>query len=74
MEPMWLLNDLFVAENFRGKGISVQLIEAAKAHCKATKACGLLLETAKTNTIGNQLYPKTGFELDTDHNYYWWQA
>ena len=74
MEPMWLLNDLFVDEDYRSRGIAVQLIEAAKVHCKQTKACGLLLETAKTNIIGNQLYPKTGFELDTDHNYYWWQG
>lgn len=74
MEPMWLLNDLFVQEAYRGRGISVQLIDAAKAHCKATKACGLLLETAKTNIIGNQLYPKTGFLLDREHHYYWWPA
>jgi GNAT superfamily N-acetyltransferase len=74
MEPMWLLNDLFVENAHRGKGISLQLIDAAKAHCIETKACGLLLETAKTNVIGNKLYPKTGFSLDTDHNYYWWQV
>lgn len=73
MEPMWLLNDLYVEKTYRGKGISLQLIDAAKKHCIETKACGLLLETAKTNTIGNQLYPKTGFSLDSDHNYYWWQ-
>ena len=46
-----------------------------KAFCDETNACGLLLETEKTNLIGNQLYPRTGFEVDNEHNYYnWWKA
>jgi predicted N-acetyltransferase YhbS len=74
MKKLWLLNDLYVAENQRGKGISIALIDACKQHCITTKACGLILETAKTNIIGNNLYPKTGFELDEDHNYYSWDC
>lgn len=70
---LWLLNDLFIAPEFRGKGISILLIEAAKALCKETNSCGLALETAKSNIIGNALYPKTGFHLDTEHNYYFWE-
>jgi ribosomal protein S18 acetylase RimI-like enzyme len=74
MKKLWLLNDLYVAENQRGKGISIALIDACKQHCITTEACGLLLETAKTNIIGNNLYPKTGFELDENHNYYSWDC
>ncbi|TAE51754.1 MAG: GNAT family N-acetyltransferase [Bacteroidetes bacterium] len=74
MKRLWLLNDLFVREEFRGKGISVQLIDAAKAHCIETGACALTLETSKSNIIGNQLYPRAGFTLDTDHNYYEWEV
>ena len=72
MKRLWLLNDLFVDANHRGKGISVALIEKAKDFCKETKGCGLILETAKTNKIGNSLYPRAGFTLDSDHNYYGW--
>lgn len=72
MQRLWLLNDLFVNKEYRGKGISKRLMQAAKELCKETNACGLLLETAKSNIIGNQLYPKLGFSLDTDHNYYFW--
>jgi len=61
MKRYWLLNDLFVNENYRGKGHSKALIESAKELCIATKACGILLETDKTNEIGNQLYPSCGF-------------
>ncbi len=72
MKRFWLLNDLFVDNNYRSKGISVALIDAAKELCRTTKSCGMMLETAKTNVIGNNLYPKTGFELDENHNYYSW--
>jgi len=72
MKRLWLLNDLFVDAKFRGKGISIQLIDAAKELCRQTNACGLMLETEMSNTIGNQLYPRTGFELDKEHNHYEW--
>jgi GNAT superfamily N-acetyltransferase len=74
MKRLWLLNDLYVRPEFRGQGISKKLIERAKILCRETKACGLILETAKDNTIGNQLYPAVGFELDNEHHYYSWDA
>ena len=74
MKKLWLLNDLFVDENYRGQGYAVALINQAKEFCKETRACGLMLETAKDNMIGNKLYPKTGFSLDTEHNYYNWST
>ena len=72
MQRLWLLNDLFVDSDFRGKGLSKMLIEKSKELCKQTNACGLILETAKSNIIGNELYPKVGFCLDNEHNYYSW--
>lgn len=72
MKKLLLLNDLYISEDYRGKGISVQLIDACKAFCITTNACGLMLETAKSNVVGNKLYPKTDFVLDKDHNYYSW--
>lgn len=74
MKRLWLLNDLYVDEKGRGRGIYVQLIDACKQHCIETNACGLILETAKTNTIGNQLYPRAGFSLDNEHHYYSWDV
>jgi len=72
MQRSWLLNDLFVDKNQRGKGISKMLINAAKEHAIQTKTKGLTLETAKANIVGNKLYPAVGFTLDEDHNYYYW--
>lgn len=72
MQKLWLLNDLFVNPDYRGKGISVALIERAKELVKDSGACGMFLETEKTNVVGNNLYPKTGFELNKGANYYEW--
>ncbi len=72
MRRLWLLNDLFVHPAQRGKGISLQLLEQAKNLCRDTNACGVLLETEKSNTIGNQLYPRAGFQQNEASNFYEW--
>lgn len=72
MKRYWLLNDLFVNENFRGKGFSKELIEEGKELAKSTNSAGLLLETGKSNDIGNQLYPSCGFDLYDEVNFYEW--
>ncbi len=72
MKKLWLLNDLYVEEEYRQKGISIALIDKAKELCRETGACQLSLETSKTNMVGNNLYPKTGFQLDTEANFYYW--
>lgn len=72
MKKLWILNDLYVEEEYRQKGISVALIDKAKELCRETGACQLSLETSKTNRVGNNLYPKTDFQLDTETNFYYW--
>ena len=69
---MWLLNDLYVEEAHRGKGLSKQLIAECQQLCKATKAAAILIETAKDNLVANKAYPATGFQL-LDHNFYEWE-
>ncbi|MBW8523263.1 GNAT family N-acetyltransferase [Chryseobacterium chendengshani] len=72
MKRYWLLNDLFVNENYRGRGFSKELIEEAKELAKSTDAAGILLETGKSNDVGNKLYPSCGFELYDEVNFYEW--
>lgn len=72
MKKLWLLNDLFVHSEYRGKGISVRLIESAKILVKESSAAAMFLETGKSNLIGNELYPKTGFKLNEESNFYEW--
>jgi GNAT superfamily N-acetyltransferase len=72
MKRYWLLNDLFVNENYRGKGFSKELIEETKELAKSTNSAGILLETGKSNDVGNRLYPSCGFELYDEVNFYEW--
>jgi ribosomal protein S18 acetylase RimI-like enzyme len=72
MKKLWLLNDLYVDPLYRGLKISVMLIDCAKKLVDETNAAGLILETSKSNTIGNNLYRRADFKLDLDHNYYAW--
>ena len=74
MKRFWMLNDLFVSPEFRGKGFSRELIEEAKSLCRKTDACAMLLETSVTNEIGNSLYPSADFQLRNDANFYEWET
>ena len=71
MQKLWLLNDLFVVEKHRGKGISKAIMSKAQEFAKKTHSVGLILETDKDNVVGNQLYPRMGFELDKTNHYNW---
>ena len=71
LQVMWILNDLYVHESYRGQKISKMLIAQAKELANKTKACGLLLETEKDNLIANKLYEKSGFQLEKNNFYFW---
>jgi ribosomal protein S18 acetylase RimI-like enzyme len=71
MKRLWILNDLYVNEKFRNQGVGSALIEQAKTLCRQSGARGFSLVTAKTNSSSNQLYKKK-LELDTEHNFYYW--
>lgn len=71
MSRLWILNDLYVSPNARGKGISKRLINKAKEYAKETLASGILLETEKSNIIGNRLYLQENFQLEQNNFYFW---
>ena len=70
MEPMYLLNDLFVEENYRGSGIGTALINAAKDLCRAQGMKGLALQTEVDNPA-QKLYEALDFKKDPDLHYFW---
>ena len=73
MKRCWLLNDLFVKEEERKKGIARKLIDRCKKLAEDTNATGLMLETGKNNLEGNVLYPTEGFTLIDESNFYFWK-
>jgi len=72
MKRLWLLNDLYIKINGRGKGYGEALIQKAKSLCRESDSCGMMLETDIDNFAANNLYKKTDFALDKNHNYYTW--
>ena len=71
LEPAWLLSDLYVDESARRCGVGEALMNVARAHAEATGACGLQLETAKTNLAGQRLYERLGYARDEQFFTYW---
>ncbi|PTQ67048.1 GNAT family N-acetyltransferase [Pseudomonas sp. GV071] len=71
LAPAFLLSDLYVSPNARRQGVGELLMNAARAHADATGACGLQLETAKTNVAGQALYESLGYVKDEVYLTYW---
>jgi ribosomal protein S18 acetylase RimI-like enzyme len=64
LKPIWILNDLFVAEEARRRGVGAALLRAARVHALRTGAARLALSTAVTNTEAQALYERDGWERD----------
>ena len=71
LQPAWLLSDLYVSESARRRGVGEALMNAARAHAEATGACGLQLETARSNLPGQALYERLGYVRDEVFYTYW---
>ena len=61
---IWILNDLYVAESARRRGVARALIEKAKELAVVTGARQLSLETGAENEPSHALYESLGFERD----------
>ena len=55
-----IMNDLFVAEAARGRGVAERLIEACVAQCRRRGALALEWETALENTRAQAVYDRLG--------------
>lgn len=66
LKPLWILNDIFVAESYRGNYVGKALMEKAHAYAKTTDAAGLQLQTAKDNHRAQNLYKSLGWKQDED--------
>jgi GNAT superfamily N-acetyltransferase len=65
MARIFILNDLFVAPEGRGRGAGIALLEAAAEYGRRVGAIRLALSTELTNTTAQRLYEKAGWTRDT---------
>ncbi len=73
LKPIFILNDLYVSDQHRGKGVGEALLNRSKQYCKEKKYQGLALETAIDNPA-QRLYEKLDWKKDTDCFHYFWTA
>lgn len=65
LERLWILNDLYVVPEARGRRVGQALIERAAGYSSRMGAKGLVLETAVDNLSAQKLYERLGFVRDT---------
>jgi GNAT superfamily N-acetyltransferase len=70
MRLLWILNDLFVAEEARRLGVARRLLERARTFAHETGAKGLTLATGVQNRSARALYESCGWRLDEDFVHY----
>jgi ribosomal protein S18 acetylase RimI-like enzyme len=64
MRPAWILNDLFVAPDYRGQHLSRTLMNTARDYAQKTGAASITLETAPENRTARALYESLGYKLE----------
>ena len=69
-QRLWLLNDLFVSTQARGRGVAGQLMARAEVFAIEDGACGLELATAHSNVTAQRLYESRGWKLDEVFRHY----
>ncbi len=72
MQRTYILNDLFVLEKVRGKGVGEALMEKAKRFAIANNSRGLTLETDFDNPA-QKLYERLGWIRDSKVFHYTWE-
>ena len=68
----YILNDLYVSEAHRNKGIGKALMERAKQFAISEGAKGITLET-EVNNPAQHLYERLGWKKDDDKFHYTWE-
>jgi len=73
LQPVFILNDLYVSKAQRGLGVGEALLNRAKELCRERTYKGLALETGIENPA-QQLYEKLDWKKDTDCFHYFWSS
>jgi len=64
LEPIWILNDLYVIEAARRQGTATLLLDVAAEFAKGTGATRLELVTQSANEVAKALYESLGWVQD----------
>ncbi len=70
MKKSWILNDLFIHPDFRGKGFASKLMDTIENFSLDSGAKGLVLSTSTDNQSAQRLYEKRGWKRDAAFFHY----
>ncbi|SDY40597.1 GNAT family N-acetyltransferase [Herbiconiux ginsengi] len=70
LAPIFVLYDLFVHPDARGRGVATALLDAARQLGLDAGAARLELSTAHTNTSAQRLYESLGWMRDEEYLHY----
>lgn len=70
MQPIWILNDLFVEESDRRRGVAQALMKSAENFARETGAIRLTFSTQVTNIVAQSLYESLGYKKEQDFYHY----
>ena len=67
---VWILNDIYVAEDARRQLVADNLIRTAKKMAKETQAVRMRVSTSADNEVAQKTYESIGFKEDTEFKNY----
>ncbi|MBE9168877.1 GNAT family N-acetyltransferase [Pleurocapsales cyanobacterium LEGE 06147] len=70
MKRIWILNDLFVKEAYREKGVAKSLMSAAEIFARETGAVRIILATQISNIPAQALYESLDYRKDEEFYHY----
>ncbi|CAM3695779.1 GNAT family N-acetyltransferase [Pseudomonas wadenswilerensis] len=70
LKRVWILNDIYVAEDSRRMLVADHLMRAAKKLAKETNAVRLRVSTSSDNEVAMKTYESIGFHEDTEFKSY----
>lgn len=70
MKRVWILNDLYVEESHRGRGIAKLLMSVAEEYAKESGAIRITLSTQTSNITAQKLYETRGYVKNEEFYHY----
>jgi ribosomal protein S18 acetylase RimI-like enzyme len=71
MKRLYILNDLYVKNEYRKNGIGKLLLEKVKSYAIMTNAKGIELSTAIDNEDAKKLYERNGYKKNNEYFQYY---
>ncbi|WP_122662422.1 GNAT family N-acetyltransferase [Pseudomonas viridiflava] len=70
LKRVWILNDIYVAEDARRQLVADHLMRTAKKMAKDTQAVRMRVSTSSNNEVAHKVYESIGFREDTQFKNY----